>query len=381
MHKYLHHASIKSKIITCFFKYFEVHNMTSKILIVDDEPINVTLIEEILEFERNFEYKSAINGMEALAILDHYNPDIILLDIMMPGISGYEVCKKIKEDKNHKFAKVLMVSGKAMIEERLEGYEAGADDYITKPFVDDELLAKLKVFSKLKKTEEIDDLKTAILQLFSHETKTPLNGILLGSQLIIDTPDVSERVAEYAKLIKLSGERIHDLVRKILLLSNLRNNSELNTVGQSVLDYLEGVVNQTKIKPEKNYKLIIECPVDFSLELDWKLFNEAFMAVVENAIKFSPTDATIILYASCNEEDVTFKVIDQGPGVKDTLKEKIFEEFYSQNIENHTKGTALSLAIAKEIMTLHQGALSVENVPNKGASFIFTLPVVLANKI
>ena len=381
MHKYLHHASIKSKIITCFFKYFEVHNMTSKILIVDDEPINVTLIEEILEFERNFEYKSAINGMEALAILDHYNPDIILLDIMMPGISGYEVCKKIKEDKNHKFAKVLMVSGKAMIEERLEGYEAGADDYITKPFVDDELLAKLKVFSKLKKTEEIDDLKTAILQLFSHETKTPLNGILLGSQLIIDTPDVSERVAEYAKLIKLSGERIHDLVRKILLLSNLRNNSELNTVGQSVLDYLEGVVNQTKIKPEKNYKLIIECPVDFSLELDWKLFNEAFMAVVENAIKFSPTDATIILYASCNEENVTFKVIDQGPGVKDTLKEKIFEEFYSQNIENHTKGTALSLAIAKEIMTLHQGALSVENVPNKGASFIFTLPVVLANKI
>jgi len=355
--------------------------MTSKILIVDDEPINVTLIEEILEFERNFEYKSAINGMEALAILDHYNPDIILLDIMMPGISGYEVCKKIKEDKNHKFAKVLMVSGKAMIEERLEGYEAGADDYITKPFVDDELLAKLKVFSKLKKTEEIDDLKTAILQLFSHETKTPLNGILLGSQLIIDTPDVSERVAEYAKLIKLSGERIHDLVRKILLLSNLRNNSELNTVGQSVLDYLEGVVNQTKIKPEKNYKLIIECPVDFSLELDWKLFNEAFMAVVENAIKFSPTDATIILYASCNEENVTFKVIDQGPGVKDTLKEKIFEEFYSQNIENHTKGTALSLAIAKEIMTLHQGALSVENVPNKGASFIFTLPVVLANKI
>ncbi|HID02233.1 MAG TPA: response regulator, partial [Desulfobacterales bacterium] len=89
MHKYLHHASIKSEFITCFFKYFEVHNMTSKILIVDDEPINVTLIEEILEFERNFEYKSAINGMQALAILDHYNPDIILLDIMMPGISGY----------------------------------------------------------------------------------------------------------------------------------------------------------------------------------------------------------------------------------------------------------------------------------------------------
>jgi len=355
--------------------------MTIKILIVDDEPINVKLIEEILEFEKDFEYKSAFDGMDALAMLDQYNPDIIILDIMMPGINGYEVCKKIKADKNHKFAKVLMVSGKAMIEERLEGYEAGADDYITKPFVDDELLAKLKVFSKLKKTEEIDELKTAILQLFSHETKTPLNGILLGSQLILDTPDVSEKVAEYAKLIKISGERIHDLVRKILLLSNLRNNSELNTVGQSVLDYLEGVVNLTTISLEKNYKLTIACPIDFSLELDWKLFNEAFMAVVENAIKYSPTDATIILSASCNEKNVTFKVIDQGPGVKNTLKEKIFDEFYSQNIENHSKGTALSLAIAKEIMTLHQGTLSVESAPDKGASFIFTLPAVLANKI
>jgi len=158
--------------------------MTVKILIVDDEPINVKLIEEILEYEQDFQYQSTVNGIEALAMLDKYNPDIIILDIMMPGMNGYEVCKRIKQNKNHRFAKVLMVSGKAMIEERLEGYEAGADDYITKPFVDDELLAKLKVFSKLKKTEEIDELKTTILQLFSHETKTPLNGILLGSQLI-----------------------------------------------------------------------------------------------------------------------------------------------------------------------------------------------------
>ena len=125
--------------------------MTIKVLIVDDEPINVKLIEEILEYEDDFHYKSAINGLNALAILDEYNPDIIILDIMMPVMSGYEVCMAIKRDKKHRFAKVIMVSGKAMIEERLEGYEAGADDYITKPFVDDELLAKLKVFSKLKK--------------------------------------------------------------------------------------------------------------------------------------------------------------------------------------------------------------------------------------
>jgi signal transduction histidine kinase len=348
--------------------------MAIKILIVDDEPINVKLIEEILEYEDDFQYRTAVNGIDALAILDEYNPDIILLDIMMPGMSGYDVCRKIKNDKKHTFAKVLMVSGKAMIEERLEGYNAGADDYIIKPFVDDELLAKLKVFSKLKKTEEIDELKNAILQLFSHETKTPLNGILLGSQLILDTPSISEKVAEYAKLIKISGERILDLVRKIILLSSLRNNRPLNTGCQSVQKYLQEVAGQVNTAKDKKCTVIVNCPTDFILEVDWELFHEAFHAVVENGIKYSPAGETVDLAASCDGSTVTFSVVDKGLGVDPEIKEMIFDDFYSQHIDNHTKGTALSLAIGKEIMNLHQGDLSVESVPGEGASFIFTLP-------
>ncbi len=348
--------------------------MAVKILIVDDEPINIKLIEEILEYEDEFQCKSVVNGMDALAILDKYNPDIILLDIMMPGMSGYDVCQKIKNDKKHKFAKVLMISGKAMIEERLEGYEAGADDYITKPFVDDELLAKLKVFSKLKKTEEIDELKTAILQLFSHETKTPLNGILLGSQLILDTPSVPDKIAEYANLIKLSGERIHDLVRKILLLSDLRNNRTLTITAQSVQKYLQGIARQTKNSHPGKCDVVVNCPTDFTLEADWHLFHEALQSAIDNAIKFSPPQETVELAVSCNKSTVVFRVIDKGPGINPELKEKVFDEFYSQDILTHTQGSALSLAIAKEIMHLHRGSLSVESVPGEGASFIFSLP-------
>lgn len=354
--------------------------MAVKILIVDDEPINVKLIEEILEYEDDFQCISAANGKDGLTLLDEYNPDIIILDIMMPGMSGYEVCRTIKNDKKHKFAKILMVSGKAMIEERLEGYEAGADDYITKPFVDDELLAKLKVFSKLKKTEEIDELKTAILQLFSHETKTPLNGILLGSQLILDSPAISDKVAEYAKLIKLSGERIHDLVRKILLLSSLRNNRTLKTSRQSVQKYLQGVVAQADTVNAGKPRIILSSPSEFSLELDWDLFDEAFRSVIDNAFKYSPEDTMIEIIASFDTSSVTFRVVDKGPGIDPAIKEKIFDEFYSQHIENHSKGTALSLAIAREIMNLHQGDLDVESTPGEGASFIFTLPAALAEK-
>lgn len=348
--------------------------MAVKILIVDDEPINVKLIEEILEYEEGFQCKSVENGIDALALLDEYNPDIIILDIMMPGMSGYDVCRRIKNDKKHKFAKVLMVSGKAMIEERLEGYEAGADDYITKPFVDDELLAKLKVFSRLKKTEEIDELKTAILQLFSHETKTPLNGILLGSQLILDTPSLPDKIAEYANLIKISGERIHDLVGKILLLSDLRNNRTLTVTAQSVKKYLQRVASHTNESHPESSTVRVVCPTDFTLEADWHLFHEAFQSAIDNAIKFSPPDEVVELKVSRDKSIVVFSVIDKGPGIDPKDQEKIFDEFYSPHIKNHTKGTALSLSIAKEIMLLHRGHVSVESVPGNGSSFNFTLP-------
>ncbi|MBU1234224.1 MAG: hybrid sensor histidine kinase/response regulator [Proteobacteria bacterium] len=348
--------------------------MVSKVLIVDDEPINVKLIEEILEYEDEFTCRTAINGEEALSILDNYYPDIILLDIMMPGMSGYETCRRIKNEKKHKFAKVLMISGKAMVEERLAGYEAGADDYITKPFIDDELLAKLKVFSKLKKTEEIDELKTSILQLFSHETKTPLNGILLGSQLILDSPSLPEKITDYARLIKISGERIHDLVRKILLLSNLRNNKKLSFRSQSVQRYLQELLEQVTHNIIKKCAINVSCPTDFEMTVDWKLFHEAFRSVVENAVKYSPDGGTVEIEASCNESGPSFRITDHGNGIDPSVKDKIFDEFYSQHIENHSKGTALSLAIAREIMTLHLGTLNVDSELGQGASFLFTLP-------
>ncbi len=348
--------------------------MATKVLIVDDEPINVKLIEEILEYEDDFTCRTVANGEEALSILGEYYPDIILLDIMMPGMSGYDVCRRVKNDPKHKFAKVLMISGKAMVEERLEGYEAGADDYITKPFVDDELLAKLKVFSKLKKTEEIDELKTSILQLFSHETKTPLNGILLGSQLILDSPALPEKITEYARLIKISGERIHDLVRKILLLSSLRNCRELNLGSKSVPKYLQGLAEQASHDNSKRCTITVNCPVAFSMEVDWRLFHEAFRSVVENAVKYSPEEGNVEIDAFCDETGVSFRVTDHGPGLDPSIKDKIFDEFYSPHIENHSRGTALSLAIAREIMALHLGELRVESEPGQGASFLFTLP-------
>lgn len=116
----------------------------TKILVVDDDPMNLKFLIEILSDE--YEIQAVLSGEEALNIVHDFMPDIILLDIMMPGIDGYEVCKKIRADKKLSKTKILLVSAKAMLNEKIMGYDVGADDYITKPFEHEELLAKIKIF-------------------------------------------------------------------------------------------------------------------------------------------------------------------------------------------------------------------------------------------
>ena len=146
----------------------------NKILVVDDDAIDIATIEKLLG--EDYDLKTARTGEEALQVAADFQPDIILLDNMMPGINGGDVCRQIRADSELRHTKIIMVSGQSMVSERLEAYQAGADDYITKPFDEDELLAKIQVYLRLKSVEEVDQFKTNVLTLLSHEVRTPLSG-------------------------------------------------------------------------------------------------------------------------------------------------------------------------------------------------------------
>lgn len=150
-----------------------------KVLIVDDDARNVRILEETLE--EGFITASAGSGEQALEQLSAFNADVVLLDIMMPGIDGLEVCRRIRALPEHRHVKIILVSGKAMFDERLAGFAAGADDYLTKPFDHTELLAKVRVYADLKRAVEADELKTRLLELLVRETQAPLAAVLEGT--------------------------------------------------------------------------------------------------------------------------------------------------------------------------------------------------------
>ena len=187
----------------------------SKILAVDDSATNVAVMQEMLSEAYNL--KTAASGEEALEIANDFRPDITLLDIMMPGIDGYEVCRRMRATPSLRQTKIIMVSAKALVAERLEGYAAGADDYITKPFAEDELQAKIKVYLRLKNVEEVDQLKNGVVSLLGHEMRSQINGILLPTTLLMSDEDMAgvERKM-LADMVYRNIKRLHGLLEDIV---------------------------------------------------------------------------------------------------------------------------------------------------------------------
>jgi len=168
-----------------------------KILIVDDEPINISLLEDILR-EEKYEIRSASSGEEALNILPDFEPDLVLLDILMSGMDGYQVCKKIRSNEQFRLVKIIMVSAMAMLKERLKGYDVGADDYITKPFKKEELLAKIRVVMRLKETEVVNEKYRLNLEAIFRSVK---DGILTvdNEKRVIEANDAVAKICGVPK--------------------------------------------------------------------------------------------------------------------------------------------------------------------------------------
>lgn len=339
-----------------------------KVLIVDDEPQNVQVMREILRFHKKFDCIGANSGEEALSILEKYFPEIILLDVMMPGIDGYEVCRQVRSKTRHKFCKIIMISGMSMIDDRLKGYEAGADDYLTKPYVEDELLAKLEVYSKLNRMEEVDSLKTTALSILNHETRTPLNGILLGSDLLRDIEGLPEKAKEYVNLISDCGDRIQELVEKISRYFSIKDDLQLFPSEKHPREMIDNVINELTHVMDAEF-FTVHCEENLTFVADWLLLQEALRYIIENSVKNTPDGEHITIDCTVKDDQFILQVRDQGPGVDPSLMDRVFDGLFIPDIHHHRRGTGLSLAIAKEIVEEHGGWISCQNREEGGTLF------------
>lgn len=350
--------------------------LRSRILIVDDNERNVSILRTILG--QDYALEAAGSGEEALAIAHALQPDLILLDIMMPGIDGYETCRRLRASPSLRWVKIIMVSARAMVSERVQGYDAGADDYVTKPFDEDELLAKVRVHLRLKSIEEVDALKTNILDLLQHETRTPLTGVIGPAQILMsDEPlDVDAR-KDFARVIFGSATRLHDLFQKVMTLLELKSGTvRFQRAPVDVPDVVRAAI--AAVAEQAAQKHVTIDPVGWdagSAPMDRKYIMMAVTAILGNAVRFSPPGGKVVVGLSRQDDHVRVTVTDRGPGIAPSFLPRVFDEFTDADLAHHSQGHGLSLAIVWRIIRAHDGTIAVESQPGDGTTFTLDLPL------
>jgi len=351
-----------------------------KILAVDDDPNNITIVEELLA--DNYDLRSATTGEQALEIAQDFQPDVILLDIMMPGMNGYEVCRRLREHNTLKHTKIIMVSARAMVSERLEGYKVGADDYITKPFDGDEFLAKVCVYLRLKHAEKRNQMWHEITITLIDELRTP---VIVAKNIISDvTGYILEKInPELRHQLEIANKCIDYLERTI---SNFLDISEIYAGKvelqlslfsmQSVISEVVNILNpKTALK---KIDLNTDMPTkELLVNADRQKIAKILTDRIGDAIRVTHEGDSIHVRVKDLKDRISVDVEGNGLGDESSKIDELFNRFVQ--IEKHVApgehGRGLGLAVAKGLVELHGGRIWAENRPKGGAVFSFEIPI------
>ncbi len=383
----------------------------SKILIVDDEASNRDIMTQFLQME-GFQLFTAVDGEQAMEMVESVQPDLVLLDIIMPRLDGYEVCRRIKSDEETAFLPVIMITALKGMEERIKGVEVGADDFLTKPFNYLELVTRVKSLLRVKhlsdqlkdsnrilektvadrtaqlrkaleELRELDRLKSEFIANVSHELRTPLLHVKGYVALMADgvLGPLSDDQAEGINTTRAAVERLERLIEDIVDFGgadigkihlgpiNLRDSIQVAT------GMLERTIANSRCK------LVIEYPeTSVLVQGEMRSLARVFRHLLDNAVKFSPNGGNVIIRVTPMEAQgvAAVEVIDHGIGIPADKLERIFDKFYQVDgsATRRFGGTGIGLALAYRLLEGHNAQIKVESEPNKGTRFRFDLPLV-----
>jgi signal transduction histidine kinase len=349
-----------------------------RILIIEDEPDIRESIAQISQLE-NHQPILCTNGTDGIKAAIKHQPDIILCDILMPEVNGYDVIKKLKENNKTALIPFIFITAKPSRQDQRKGMELGADDYLIKPFSRDELLHSIATRNKKSRAIEsyLEEQNKKIIYAIPHELKTPLNGILNMSKFIVDDFDhySKSEIIDFAESIFLNGTRLHNLIKKYLLYLRLELQKEKypDSFEYFTSDDLKLLVKNIsqKYNRENDVNLDIEnCVLEVSM--DWNEF--AIYQLIDNAFKFSEKNTKVIISCKLQKQNLVIIIRDHGRGFPPGTIDKIntFKQFEREKYEQ--QGIGLGLFLAKKLTLLNNGTFTIKSKTNEGASIKITMP-------
>jgi two-component system sensor histidine kinase/response regulator len=358
-----------------------------KVLVVDDDSLNRSLLRSVLA--STFAVTEAQNGSEALAFLPKLDPDVVLLDVMMPGMSGHDVCRLIKARQDAPFLPVILLTALGDQDDRNAGLMAGADDFLTKPFDRRELLLRTRAFAHLRRSEllvraqirelaELQALKDDLVSLIVHDMRNPLTGMIAVLDVLAhescDDPAQARQDASDALHL---AHRLHALLDDVLQVRMLEEGElRLQIERLSLADVSrEAAVALQGEARARHVEVAVTAAEDPVAPVDRKLARRCVENLIANAIKFSRAGDRVEVNVLRESRGVRIDVADRGPGVPEEAKKAVFERFGSvQTRTDSRRGFGLGLYLVSLALAAHGGSAAVLDRPGGGSVFQLVFP-------
>jgi two-component system, sensor histidine kinase and response regulator len=348
----------------------------SKILIVDDAEDTVELLRKRFHAE-GYDTAEAYDGEEALRKVPEYSPDLIVLDVMMPKIDGYEVCQRLKADEKTKYIPILMLTAKGEVEHKVRGLNIGADDYMGKPFDYKELSARIKSLLAIKATHEkkvVEEKTGALEQMMdqvAHEIRNPLTSIGGFARKVYGRLPEGDPNKKYMGMIIEDVGVLESMIKQLIELKTMaisyREPSNINEVITEALQVFEQDFRQKAIQVELELM-----PAPPMVPLDRKLLKRAFCNIIKNsveAMEIEPLKLTVV--SRLTGDNLEIQISDTGVGISKEKIKNIFDPLVTSKIY----GPGLGLTFALKIIQDHEGVIDVTSSPGKGTTFTISFPV------
>lgn len=372
----------------------ELTSTKPKILIVDDTPDNVKLLLNILR-ENGFEVWIAQNGKQALTRAESALPDLILLDIMMPDMDGFEVCRCLKSQTSTQPIPIIFMTALSETTDKIRGFKLGAADYITKPIQHEEVLARVNTHLQLrmqqqhierqnqslteyvwqleKRNQELD----AFARTVAHDLKNPLSAIISLSEFLLKECVDKHKISERLNMVIYAGRKMFDIIDALLMLANVSCQREVAIEPLKMATIVEQVIQHRLAMMIETYQAQIQVATEWPVvwgHATW--VEEIWVNYLTNGLKYGGNPPHLIVgadYLSTGSQ-ARFSVRDNGKGLTEKERAQLFIPF--RRLHSGKDGHGLGLSIVQQIVEKLNGEVGAESWPQQGSLFYFTLPLV-----
>jgi two-component system sensor histidine kinase/response regulator len=373
-----------------------INRRVNQILIVDDVTKNIQIVGNILSKEK-LRIAYATNGESALQLAFNIDFDLVLLDIMMPGMDGFEVCRRLREHKKTADIPVIFLTAKSDVESMLTGFELGAQDYVSKPFNASELIARVRTHLELrekkhllnemnqmleekvkartidleianKQLSRLEKAKSEFLGIISHELRTPLHGII-GLTKLLEQTEINPEQKRYLNFLQQTSERLVRFSETALLITSLQaDNLKVELFSTSAKHLMTSAMENLKhLIDEKSIDIQVFLEsTDLQIIADSELIKKSISILLENSIYHLPKHGKIRLSAINENHNAIIEISDNGSGFEDEVLSHL-TEIASRDVTAVSEGVGLSIAAVRLIMDAHNGTLQLKNNREGGA--------------